>query len=170
MSRFQTYRSRPGLVGSLGGGIANHRDRLVGHTREYRSPSGLLSRLRVAFSDSGKGRTGSAGIYFRRGAYWFEWTEAPTCLYQGQFPRGAPSFAPIAERFIQCRIRGVPRVRATSQNVWSASKPWTSGIQPMPRSTSSFTGPKMPNDVPAISARNPSFMDLTEMARISAHT
>ena len=61
----------------------------------------LLSRLRVAFSDSGKGRTDSAGIYFRRGAYWFEWTEAPTCLYQGQFPRGAPSFAPIAERFIQ---------------------------------------------------------------------
>src|SRR5262249_2224687 len=57
--------------------------------------------LRVAFSDSGKGRTDSAGIYFRRGAYWFEWTEAPTCLYQGQFPRGAPSFAPIAERFIQ---------------------------------------------------------------------
>jgi len=63
--------------------------------------SGLLSRLRVAFSDSGKGRTDSAGIYFRRGAYWFEWTEAPTCLYQGQFPRGAPSFVPIAERFIQ---------------------------------------------------------------------
>src|SRR6516225_1422739 len=61
--------------------------------------SGLLSRLRVAFSDSGKGRTDSAGIYFRRDAYWFEWTEAPTCLYQGQFPRGAPSFAPIAERF-----------------------------------------------------------------------
>src|SRR6516164_337328 len=61
----------------------------------------LLSRLRVAFSDSGKGRTDSAGIYFRRGAYWFEWTEAPTCLYQGQFPRGAPSFAPTAERFIQ---------------------------------------------------------------------
>jgi len=61
----------------------------------------ILSRLRVAFSDSGKGRTHSAGIYFRRGAYWFEWTEALTCLYQGQFPRGAPSFAPIAERFIQ---------------------------------------------------------------------
>src|SRR6516165_11249368 len=61
----------------------------------------LLSRLRGAFSDSGKGRTDSAGIYFRRGAYWFEWTEAPTCLYQGQFPRGAPSFVPIAERFIQ---------------------------------------------------------------------
>src|SRR5262247_718756 len=32
-------------------------------------------RLRVAFSDSGNGRTDSAGIYFRRGAYWFEWIE-----------------------------------------------------------------------------------------------
>jgi hypothetical protein len=46
-----------------------------------------LSRLRVAFSDSGKGRTDSAGIYFRRGAYWFEWTEASTCLYQGESVR-----------------------------------------------------------------------------------
>ena len=37
----------------------------------------------MAFSDSGKGLTDSAGIYFRRGAYWL-WTEAPTCLYQGE--------------------------------------------------------------------------------------
>ena len=43
----------------------------------------------------------SAGIYFRRGAYWFRWTEALACLYTGQFPRVGPSFAPIAEHSLR---------------------------------------------------------------------
>ena len=88
----------------------------------------------------------------------------------GPIPEGSAFFCPHCGALYSVTHSRRSKSESNIAKCVVCQQTMTSEIQPTPRSTSSFTGPKMPNDVPAISARNPSFMDLTEMARISAHT
>ena len=62
-------------------------------------------------------------------------------------PEGGTFFCPIVERCIPWRFRASLRQIAISQIALSAGKQWTSGIQARFRSTSSFIGLKMPNQL-----------------------
>lgn len=63
----------------------------------------------------------------------------------GPVPEGGTFFCPHCGALYSVTRSRPPRETAISHNAWSADKPWTSGIQPRFRSTSSFIGLKMPN-------------------------
>jgi hypothetical protein len=58
---------------------------------------------------------------------------------------GKSFFCPHCGALYSMTHSRLSKMTATSQNVWSACKPWTSGIQPRFEFISSFSGLKMPN-------------------------
>jgi hypothetical protein len=64
-------------------------------------------------------------------------------------PEGRTFVCPHCGARYSVTIRGCPGVTAALQNVSSASKSWTSGIQPRTRYTNSFTSLRMPDRPPA---------------------